>query len=281
MKKLTEKEIEHKLIQHEKWLSNKNNIPTNKVKSNLKPADFSNKDLRGVDFSHKKLIGANFEGADLSYANLSFSDFSNCNFKKACFLYGNLNTSEFNYANFEGADVRSANISSSDFCRTNLKDADFSDSLLIGSNFSDTKLENINLRDADLRFSKIYDINLEKIIVSEGTVGIDLECPEEGSFIGYKTADDKIIVLEIPADAERYSATTKKCRCSKAKVLHIEELDGSISKVKCVKSDWDENFIYELGKTVSVSNFDRNRWNECSTGIHFFMNKIMAKQYKH
>ena len=106
-----------------------------------------------------------------------------------------------------------------------------------------------------------------------------LQCPEKGSFIGYKTASDKIVTLEICEDALRSSATTRKCRCSKAKVLDISNMDGSPANVTSVVSDYDPNFIYEIGKIVSVDNFDTDRWNECSTGIHFFITKEEVINY--
>ena len=34
-----------------------------------------------------------------------------------------------------------------------------------------------------------------------------------------------------------------------------------------------------VGETVSVSDFDENRWNECSTGIHFFITRDEAVRY--
>jgi len=46
-----------------------------------------------------------------------------------------------------------------------------------------------------------------------------------------------------------------------------------------VVSDYDNNFIYKVGKIVEVESFDEDRWNECSRGIHFFMNKELAIQY--
>ncbi|MCE5225751.1 MAG: DUF5758 domain-containing protein [Porphyromonadaceae bacterium] len=30
---------------------------------------------------------------------------------------------------------------------------------------------------------------------------------------------------------------------------------------------------------VKVDDFDENRWNECSSGIHFFIAREMAVQY--
>lgn len=72
-----------------------------------------------------------------------------------------------------------------------------------------------------------------KLISSEANLsGAKLDwplvCPEKGSFIGYKKCrDDLIVELEIPEDALRSSATTRKCRCSKANMLSITNLDGS------------------------------------------------------
>ena len=48
---------------------------------------------------------------------------------------------------------------------------------------------------------------------------------------------------------------------------------------KEVTSNHDENFIYEVGKMVEVEDFDDDRWNECSTGIHFFITRDEALNY--
>ena len=77
----------------------------------------------------------------------------------------------------------------------------------------------------------------------------------------------------ITENAKRSSATTRKCRCSEAIVLSITNLDGTKFNGNKVSSDRDENFIYEIGKTVSVNDFDDDRWNGCSTGIHFFITR--------
>ncbi len=118
---------------------------------------------------------------------------------------------------------------------------------------------------------------------------IPMVCPEEGKFIGWKKAkiqgeEDnhyrKVIVkLEIPASAKRSSATTRKCRCDKAKVLEIYNLDGTIAKERQCLSCYDNDFIYEVGKVVKVDDFNEDRWNECSQGIHFFINRQEAIRY--
>ena len=98
-------------------------------------------------------------------------------------------------------------------------------------------------------------------------------------FIGFKKASGYIVVLEIPEDAKRLSATGRKCRCSKAKVLEIQNIDGAKANVTKVASGYDSNFVYEVGKTVSVDNFCDDRWQECSPGIHFFINRQEAVNY--
>ena len=118
------------------------------------------------------------------------------------------------------------------------------------------------------------------MIYNENTSFFALQCPEEGSFIGYKKASGKIVKLLIPEDAKRSSATSRKCRCSKATVLSITNLDGSETGEKSVKSDKSIDFIYKVGKEVKVKDFDENRWNECSTGIHFFITREEAVQYQ-
>jgi len=42
-----------------------------------------------------------------------------------------------------------------------------------------------------------------------------------------------------------------------------------------IKNRWTGNLI----KSVEVSDFDDNRFNECSAGIHFFISREMAVQY--
>ena len=105
-----------------------------------------------------------------------------------------------------------------------------------------------------------------------------MQCPEEGSFIGYKKANDKIVKLLITEDSLRSSATTRKCRCSKAKVLSISNIENT-KEFEIVQSDYDKNFIYKVGEIVEVENFDINRWNECSSGIHFFITRQEAVNY--
>lgn len=130
-------------------------------------------------------------------------------------------------------------------------------------------LEGANLRGADLRGANL-----------ENTKGLPpIACPEKGSFIGFKKAHGKIIELQIYADAKRSSATTRKCRCSKAKVLAIENIDGSACDTDSVASNYDRSFVYTIGKNVEVQDFCEDRWHECAPGIHFFTSRQEAVNY--
>lgn len=155
--------------------------------------------------------------------------------------------------------------------KTDLSDADLSGADLSCANLYGANLSGANLYGADLSGANLYG--------AKNIPFISFACPDTGSFIAYKKASGYIVKLQIPEDAKRLSATSRKCRCDKAQVLEIQNFDGTTADVTEVRSSQDKNFIYKVGKTVSVENFDKNRWNECSTGIHFFINRQEAVNY--
>ena len=146
---------------------------------------------------------------------------------------------------------------------------DLSCANLIGANLAGADLRGVDLRNANLR-----DIKTNYL-----TMGYNMACPEEGSFIAYKKVNYCLVKLLILEDSKRSSATTSKCRCDKAKVLEITDIVTG-EKMNKVRSNFNKNFIYTVGEIVKVDDFDNNRWNECSTGIHFFVNKANAINYK-
>lgn len=194
------------------------------------------------------LRGADLRGADLRYADLTYADLT----------YADLRGADLTYANLRGANLTDADLKGADLTYANLKGAD---------------LTCANLTCADLTGANLTDANLNNCIIS-----YPLNCPEVGSFVGWKKARGLIVKLEICEDALRSSSTTRKCRCSKAKVLAIETLDGESGPDE-VASSRDENFIYRVGEIVEVNDFDVNRWEECSTGIHFFITRDEAVNY--
>ena len=170
--------------------------------------------------------------------------------------------------------------SGNDGIQANLVGADLGGADLAMANLRGANLRGANLRGADLRWANLRGADLRWANLS-----MSIACPEEGSFIGFKKASDKnneieyIVKLEIPEDALRSSATTRKCRCSKAKVLSIINLDGTDADTDVAYSNYDPDFIYKIGEIVEVADFDTDRWNECSTGIHFFITRKEAVDY--
>lgn len=206
--------------------------------------------------------------ADLRYANLSNTDLRYANLNYVDLKYANLSNTDLSNTDLRYVNLRCTNLSNTDLSYTNLSHADLS-----YSNLSNANLSNANLSNADLSSANLKDIK-----TNIHTIGYNLACPETGSFIGYKKANGCIVKLLILEDAKRSSATTAKCRCDKAKVLDIENIETG-EKINVVNSNHDNNFIYKVGEIVRVNNFDNNRWNECSTGIHFFINKENAINY--
>ena len=187
-----------------------------------------------TDSLRADLQGANLRGAKLSGANLRCAD-----------LWG---------ANLWGANLRRA-----DLWEANLRCADLQGANLWGANLRGANIRGANLWCADLR----------------GATALYLQCPETGSFTAYKKLNNNAIAtLEIPEEAKRSSATTRKCRAEKVKVLKIErngeELEFGMSA---------RGGLYEVGKETVADSWDCDRWNECSHGIHFFITRWEAEEW--
>lgn len=134
-------------------------------------------------------------------------------------------------------------------------------------------LQGAYLRGAYLRGADLRGADLQ------GAYGITMNCPEEGSFIAFKKCrDGRIVKLEVLEDAKRSSATSRKCRCDKAKVLSITGINGLQEFCDAV-SNHDREFNYKVGEIVSVDDFCENRWDECAAGIHFFITRQEAVEY--
>ena len=262
------------LDEHLLWLNGEGGSRADLRDANLSDADLRCANLRNADLRGANLSDANLRNADLFGANLRDANLSDADLRCA-----NLSDADLSCANLSNADLRGANLSDADLRGANLSDAD-----LRGANLSDANLRGANLSDANLRGANLSDADLcgasiDQMMWNIYTVFYPLQCPESGSYIGYKKASGLVVELEIPADARRSSATSRKCRASKAKVLSITDINGNPGGDQ-VRSNFDPNFVYAIGETVEVTDFDDNRWNECSTGIHHFITRAEAVIYE-
>ena len=256
MRKIDEAELNKILSNHKLWLMDE----SNGIRADLSGVDLEYADLDGADLRDANLSGADLRGTDLRSANLWYADLRGADLRDA-----SLGCADLGYADLGGANLGCADLRGADLRGADLRGADLRDANLYGADLRDADLGGANLWSTDLSYVK--------------NIFFPMACPEKGSFIAFKKAGFYIIELFIPSNAKRCSATSRKCRCSKAKVISITTPSGDKTNITEVHSNYDPNFIYKLGEYVEVKNFDDNRWNECSTGIHFFITRQEAVNY--
>lgn len=267
---ITSKQLKTIMDAHAKYLAGK---------ASGKRAVFRNVELTDA-FSDIDFSKASFEGVTAKYVTFSDCKFNECHFDEDC---------DFVRADFNGCDLTEIETESgANFTGASFDNCNFKNARCCGSNFRDTTifntdLTNVNMYEADFTNAYFTNCKLDNIKYDELTAGIALACPEKGAFTAFKKAklyngDECIVELQVPADSLRSSATTRKCRVSKATIVAIYTMDGKSVKQNAY-STHTRSFVYKLGKMVEVKNFDKNRWNECSSGIHCFITKREAEQY--
>lgn len=205
----------------------------------ISDADLSGWELDHIDFSLSSFHNVCFDHADMSFSVIENALFDRCTFRKTNFSHANMKGAAMRYDDLSGADISGADLFSAV-----LEHADLTDII----------------SDENTRFFRLY-------------------CPEKGAFLGYKKCfNNRLVQLLIPADAKRTSATLNSCRCSKAKVLTIKSFDYK-EEFEEAWSLVDENFVYRKGQWVEVPDFDEDRWNDSTTGIHFWLTREEAKAY--
>ena len=226
----------------------------------LRGADLRGADLRGADLRGADMTGADLRGADLRGADMTGAYLRNAN---------------LHCADLRGARLRGACMTDAYMCRANLRGAN-----LLAADLTGADLTGADLAGANLTLAKLTDAGNADIITARARI-----LPDEGDIIGWKKARDidgypVIVKLLIPSDAQRSNSGGRKCRASKAKVLDMQDLNGnSLGPGAKAYSTHDVSFAYKVGETVEVENFDPDRWNECTTGIHFFITRLEARRY--
>lgn len=192
---------------------------------------------------------------------LDHLDFNNCTFD-GC-LFSNIRAESIMFVRCTFVNCVFAN---ADMPFTKFRECEFKEIDVYSSNFFDTEFHLCDFK-TPLRYGP-------------DSIGLRLACPEQGSFTAYKKVYSVIVELRVPANAKRSSATSNKCRCSKAKVISFTTLDGKpIDVTRITNYTARQQTIYEIGKVVKPDSFDPCRWNECSNGIHFFINRQDAVTY--
>ena len=228
-----------------------------------------------------RFVSVIFKNCNFNRSNFATCIFLNCTFEGCTFNYAEFSFNQIVHCEFCNCDLTKCNIRYTDFW------ANFDDNCIFDNTtfFQLCGFPSTNIY-ADFSAVRFIDCNIDFLSGHQESLNkhIPLACPVEDEFIGWKKAyideEEYIVKLLIPADAKRLSARSSKCRCNKATVLEIMTINGTPCPDDFwVFSKYDKNFAYKKNDTLIIEDFDENRWNECSNGIHFFMNKIEAIEY--
>ena len=180
-----------------------------------------------------------------------------------------------NGASLDGASLYGASLDGA-----SLNGASLNGASLDGASLYRASLYGASLNGASLYGASLYRASLDGASLdgAKNIPYIPFACPSDGAFIGWKKVAGQLIKLEIPEDAKRCSATSNKCRCDKAKVLAITDIATGTERKHITNTNYAMT-TYTVGEMVYPDSFDENRWNECSNGIHFFINKQDAINY--
>lgn len=218
--------------------------------------DSNGKKGNKADLIYVDLCELDLSFANLKRANLYDAALVDVNLRSANLRYANLMFANLGYANLTGADLSGANLSSADLYSADLSGADLRDATLSNANLNGANLDN-TLLDKDEQIRK-------GIILQEKMIGWK------------KCCNDILVKLEVPKGATVFSINNHKCRTNIAKIVKIVGGDG-----KSAISKYDEKFIYILGETVEVKDFNQYYNIECGAGIHFFRTKKEAINYNY
>ena len=169
-------------------------------------------------------------------------------------------------ANLYNADLRRAVL-----CEANLYGANLYGAVLRGANLYRAVLREANLYRADLR-----EANLREADLSRATLPA-FQIPQEGDLIVWKKLQGNVLAkLLVPAAACRTASLVgRKCRAEYVKVL---ELIGT--EERCAPSCHKSSVMYVVGETVHPDSYDDDIRVEYTHGIHFFLTKEEAEEWR-
>lgn len=215
--------------------------------------------------------------------------FDHCKFDTAVtnieFLWVEFKQCEFYNRGFNGCTIGHTAF---EFCKLN--DAIFSNCNISDTGFWCSDLQWANFSDSNVHKVTFQSCDMDECEATNSNIVFPQHVPSNGSFIAWKKArmrdpdgdqyesTDVIIKLRIPDDAERCGAN-HKCRANKVEVIQYETLDGEkLPDSINVCSFFNAEFVYHIGMISSVI-YDHDPQCECSSGIHFFLNRDDAVNY--
>ena len=261
------------------------------VSAQFRGCGFDGNIFKECDFSNASVYSTSYKGADFEYGRYEEVIFDLCDFSHVCFEGCIFKNSFFTHCKFTKA--RFINCI---FINCMLRDCQ------LGYRGDPTFYNGEIIKCEYVPYIPMVCPESGPIIGYKKAAAFD----NSGSHRGWI---DVIVKLEIPEDAKRSSALGRKCRCDKARVLGIYDIvqffdpvgvrkDGVIdtitrkhigdklsdetvaySKFAFVPGRISDPFPYKVGQWVYPDEWDDNRFDECSHGIHFFVNAQEAIDY--
>lgn len=288
-------------------LSNSDLSFANLEGANLEGANFTGATLCKTNLSNVRAAYAIFKSARLQYCIAIISDMDESDFSNAVLSHSLLNGTSFIKSNFTGTACYRSSFVGCNFGRANMTLAKMCGTNLTAANFTEAVL-----KDTDFELSDLYDATFYHNLSMEYRFGKILDKPITGYKKVNKDASVKInaeikrftfpalVTLEIPKGSIVFSINGNKCRTNKAKVVDIEYMVDTdeylhnvipeneeeyvmVSEIneKPARSIHDHNFLYVKGQEIEVNNFDLQYNVECGSGIHFFLTKEEAINFRY
>lgn len=254
------------------------------------------KSLKNAIFLNKVFINCQF------YNDVDNTSFNNCMFISCRFNNKHFSNNKIVSCNFIKSlmlkiPLHECEIIQSNFTRCRFVDCNSSNLIIVYNTFYHSNIES-PIKKSKIKYNNLYTSSLR--LDCEGTLFhkneyynssisyIDLpvhdsfykdlnQVPEGDIIVWKKLYCGYLAKLLIPADVERVTNISNKCRAKMAKVLEILTPTGENAQQMC--SYHNTCFLYEVGKDVVAENWDNNPLNTCAGGIHFFMTKKQAEDY--
>ena len=279
----------------------------------------NNYKFEGLTFREGTINYSKFDSARFRDCGFEGNLFKECNFNNATVLSTSYKRASFEYGTYEEAVFDRCDFSLASFENCIFKNTVFSYCKFTKARLANCIFINCVFSDCRLGYRGTPTFCNGEITRCEDVPYIPMACPESGPIIGYKKATaydisgwhrgwiDVIVKLEIPDGAKRSSALGRKCRCDRAKVLGIYDIkrflepvgmredgvidtiirkhigdklsDDTVAYSKFVFSPLVDPFPYRVGQWVYPDEWDDNRFDECSHGIHFFISAQEAVDY--
>lgn len=230
------------------------------------------------DVKYKHILDSDL--TDYVFQNCVFTDcqfecvvgctFVNCTFRWCRILY--MEQCEINGCVFDNVTFSGVYSNRADGCY--LKHCRF-----YWSQLKDNSGLNMYIYGCDFMNAEIFNNTLE-------IEKLDYQCPgianvaPDGAFIAYKLSRASVsgtallIKILIPDYAERVSCTDNSLKVSACEVISITDSTGN--NVDQATSFWNPKFVYTVGETVEAGNYDSNRWEKYTGGIHCWLSADSA-----